>query len=376
MIRIFVQYGGMLLVQIPVTAIIVALGLALLVTPMVKKYAFKIGALDRPDQRKVHQQVMPRLGGLAIYFSFITAVLLTMEITPQICGLLLGSTLIIILGFIDDIRGLSPGLKLTGQIIAAVAVIPFGLEVNSLTNPFSNEMPLALGYLSIPVTVLWIVSVTNAVNLIDGLDGLAGGTIFISALTLAAVVWIETTTAGVFPGQSEAVALALILAASIVGFLRYNFYPAKIFLGDSGSMFLGFSMATLSIMGMAKSATFISVIIPVVILGIPLLDTIFAIVRRCYGRRPIFQPDKEHLHHRLLQMGLSHHQAVLSIYGVNVVLGLSAIVLTLISPKQAVIFLVILSTLILLAANKIGVAGIGVRGQPPVMPQPNKQQRS
>lgn len=360
--------------QIPVTAIVVALGLALLVTPMVKKYAFKIGALDRPDQRKVHKQVMPRLGGLAVYFSFIAAVLLTMDITLQICGLLVGGTLIIILGFFDDTRGLSPGLKLAGQIIAAAAVIPFGLEVNSLTNPFSNEMPILLGYLSIPVTVLWIVSVTNAVNLIDGLDGLAGGTTCISALTLAAVVWIETTASGVSPGQSEAFVLALILAAAVVGFLRYNFYPAKIFLGDSGSMFLGFSIAALSIMGVAKSATFISVIIPVVILGIPLLDTIFAIVRRYCGRRPIFQPDKEHLHHRLIQMGLSHRQAVLSIYGVNVVLGLSAIVLTLISPKQAVIFLVILSTLILLAANKIGVAG--TRGQSPIVPQPNKQQRS
>lgn len=361
--------------QIPVTAIVIALGLALLVTPVVKKYAFKLGALDRPDQRKVHKRVMPRLGGLAIYFSFVAAVLLTMDISVQVCGLLVGGTMIVMLGFVDDTSGLSPRLKLAGQIMAAAAVIPFGLEVNTLTNPFSNEMPLALGYLSIPVTVLWIVSVTNAVNLIDGLDGLAGGTSFISALTLAGVVWIETTTSGfLVPGQSEAVALALILAASVIGFLRYNFYPAQIFLGDSGSMFLGFSMAALSIIGMAKSATFISVIIPVVILGIPLLDTVFAIVRRYCGRRPIFQPDKEHLHHRLLQMGLSHRQTVLSIYGVNIVLGLSAVVLTLISPKQAVIFLVILSTVILMAANKIGVAGTG--GQAPIVPQPNKQQRS
>lgn len=361
--------------QIPVTAIVLALGLALLVTPLVKRYAFKIGALDRPDQRKVHKRVMPRLGGPAIYISFIAAVLLTMDITLQVCGLLAGGTLIIILGVIDDTRGLSPRLKLAGQVIAAASVIPFGLEVSSLTNPFSNEIPLALGYLSIPVTVLWIVSVTNAVNLIDGLDGLAGGTSFISALTLAGVVWIETTTSGVLvPGQGEAVALALILAASVAGFLRYNFYPAKIFLGDSGSMYLGFSLAALSIMGVAKSATFISVIIPVVILGIPLLDTVFAIIRRYCGRRPIFQPDKEHLHHRLIQMGLSHRQAVLSIYGVNVVLGLSAVVLTLSSPKQAVIFLVILSTVILIAANKLGVAGIG--RQAPIVPQPNKQQRS
>ncbi len=364
---------GGIYVQVPIMAIVAAFGLALLVTPLVKKCAFKIGALDLPDQRKIHKQAMPRLGGLAIYFSFITVVLLTMELTPQIWALLLGGTLIIVLGFIDDTRGLSPGLKLAGQIMAAAAVIPFGLEVQFLTNPFSDQL-ITLGFLAAPVTVIWIVSVTNAVNLIDGLDGLAGGTTFISALTLAAVVWIETTTAGVFPGQSEAFVLALILAGAVIGFLHYNFHPAKIFLGDSGSMFLGFSMATLAIMGVAKSATFISVIIPMVILGIPLLDTMFAIVRRYCGRKPIFQPDKEHLHHRLIQMGLSHRQAVLSIYGVNIILGLSAIVLTLVSPKQAVIFLVILSTSILLAANKIGVAGVG--RQSPIVPQTNKQQRS
>lgn len=359
--------------QIPVTAILLAFGLALLVTPLVKKWAYKCGALDRPDQRKVHKRVMPRLGGLAIYFSFLIAVLLTRDLTLQIAGLLVGGSLIILLGFFDDTRGISPGLKLAGQVAAALAVIPFGLEVEFLTNPFSDEL-ITLGLLSIPVTVLWIVAVTNAVNLIDGLDGLAGGTTFISALTLSAVVWIEASAWGGSSGQWDAIALAMILASAIIGFLRYNFYPAKIFLGDSGSMYLGFSVASLSVMGLAKSATFISVIIPVVILGIPLLDTTFAIVRRYYGHRPIFQADREHLHHRLIQMGLSHRQAVLSIYGVNVVLGLSAIALTLISPKQAAIFLVILSTVILIVANKIGVTRTD--RQATYLPQPNKQQRS
>ncbi len=360
--------------QIPVTAILLAFGLSLLVTPLVKKWAFKCGALDRPDQRKVHKRVMPRLGGLAIYLSFLVAVTLTCDITLQIAGLLVGGSLIILLGFFDDTRGISPRVKLAGQVVAALAVIPFGLEVQFLTNPFSDEQ-ITLGLLlSIPVTVLWIVSVTNAVNLIDGLDGLAGGTTFISALTLAGVVWIEVSTSGGSQGQWDAIILAMILASAVIGFLRYNFYPAKIFLGDSGSMYLGFSLATLSVMGLAKSATFISVIIPVVILGIPLLDTTFAIVRRYYGHKPISQPDKEHIHHRLLKLGLSHRQAVLSIYGVNVVLGLSAIALTLISQKQAAIFLVILSTAILLLANKIGVTR--TESKAAYLPQPNKQQRS
>lgn len=360
--------------QIPVTAILLAFGSALLVTPLVRKWAFKCGALDRPNQRKVHKRVMPRLGGLAIYLSFVVAVLLTREITAQVAGLLLGGSLIVLLGIIDDIKGLSPRLKLAGQVAAACAVIPFGLEVKFLTNPFSDEL-ITLGILSIPVTVMWIVSVTNAVNLIDGLDGLAGGTSCIAALTLAAVVWIETILAGgSSPGQWNAIMLALILAAAVLGFLRYNFYPAKIFLGDSGSMYLGFSVAALAVMGLAKSATFISVIIPVVILGIPLLDTVFAIVRRYCGHKPIFQPDKEHLHHRLLQIGLSHCQAVLCIYGVNIVLGLSAIILTLLTPKQAAVFLVVLSTAVLVAANKIGVTGAGSRAT--YLPEPNKQQRS
>ncbi|HBC92892.1 MAG TPA: undecaprenyl-phosphate alpha-N-acetylglucosaminyl 1-phosphate transferase [Pelotomaculum sp.] len=362
--------------QISVTAILLALGAVLLITPLVRKLAFKWGALDRPNQRKVHQQVMPRLGGLAVFIAFTTAVLLTQQLSGHIIGLLLGGGLIILLGFVDDTRGISPRVKLAGQLVAAcaVAVIPFfGLRVEILTNPFSDEL-LTLGFLSIPVTVLWIVSVTNAVNLIDGLDGLAGGTVCIASLTLAAVVWIETNRNAASPGQYEAIALALILAAAVFGFLRYNFYPAKIFLGDTGSMYLGFSVAVLSVMGLAKSATFISVIIPMVILGIPLLDTICAIIRRFNGQKPILQPDKQHLHHRLMSMGLNHRQAVLCIYGVNIVLGLSAILLTLLTPKQAIIFLVVLSTAVLILANKLGVTG--VRSRAAYTTQPNKQQRS
>lgn len=357
--------------HIPVTAILLAFGLALLVTPLVGRWAFQFGAVDRPDQRKVHNKVMPRLGGLAIYISFVAAVLLTREVTGQVAGLLVGGSLILLLGIIDDTRGLSPRMKLAGQIAAACAVIPFGLEVDSLTNPFSDEL-ITLGLLSAPVTVMWIVSVTNAVNLIDGLDGLAGGTSCIAVLTLAAVVWIEANASGGSQGQWEAIILAFIMAASLIGFLRYNFHPARIFLGDSGSMYLGFSVATLAVMGLAKSATFISVVIPIVILGVPILDTVFAIVRRYHGNKPILQPDKEHLHHRLLQMGLGHRRSVLCLYGVNIVLGLSAILLTKLTPPQAAVFLVILSTVVIVAANKIGVTA----GSRTYLAHSSKEQRS
>lgn len=359
--------------QISFTAILLALGLALLVTPLVRKWAFKCGALDRPDPRKVHKGIMPRMGGMAIYISFVAAVTLTRELSPQVVGLLAGGSIIIFLGILDDTKGLSPRMKLAGQVAAACAIIPFGLEVKFLTHPVSGEL-ITLGLLSIPVTVLWIISVTNAVNLIDGLDGLAGGTSLIAILTLAAVVWIEAGRSGGSPEQRDAIMLALILAAAVIGFLRFNFYPARIFLGDSGSMYLGFSVAVLAVMGLAKSATFISIIIPVVILGIPLLDTVFAIVRRYCGHKPIFQPDKEHLHHRLMQMGLSHRQTVLCIYGVNVVLGLSAIAMTVIPPRQSAVLLAVLSTVILVTANKIGVTGLGARTS--YLAQPNKQQRS
>lgn len=366
--------------QLPVTAILLAFGMALLITPLVRKWAFKCGAVDRPEQRKVHNGLMPRMGGLAIYLSFVTAVLLTQELTGQIMGLLVGGSLIVLLGLVDDIIGLPPKIKLTGQIVAAFVVIHyFGIKVDFLTNPFSTSSEMvALGLFSIPVTVLWLVSVTNAVNLIDGLDGLAGGTTLIALLTMTATVCIEVTRSGVSAsGQVGAVTLALILAGAIFGFLRYNFYPARIFLGDTGSMFLGFSVALLGVMGMAKGATFISLIIPVVILGIPLFDTVFAVVRRFYGKRPIFQPDREHLHHRLMDMGLSHRQTVLCIYAVNVVLGMSAIVMTLISPKQAILLLAVLSTTIIIVANKLGVANLGTKpGAGAYLPHPEKHQHS
>lgn len=341
--------------QIPVTAVMLAFVLALLVTPLAGRWAFKFGAVDRPDQRKVHDRVMPRLGGLAVFLSFVAAVLLTGKIAGPVAGLLIGGSVILLLGIIDDIRGLSPRVKLAGQIAAALAVTHF-LRVDFLTNPFFSGQLITLGLLSVPVTVLWIVSVTNALNLIDGLDGLAGGTSCIAVLTLAAVVWIEASATGGSQGQWDAIILAIILAASLLGFLRYNFYPARIFLGDSGSMYLGFSVATLAVMGLAKGATFISVVIPVVILGMPIVDTVFAIIRRYYSNKPIFQPDKEHLHHLLLNMGLSHRQAVLCLYGVNIVLGLSAILLTKLTPPQAAVFLVVLSTVVIVVANKIGVA--------------------
>lgn len=326
-----------------------ALIISLLATPLVSKLAFKLGAVDRPDKRKVHSRLMPRLGGLAIYLGFTVTMLVTGEVSQSMQGLLLGGSVIVLIGVLDDIRDIAPRVKLLGQIAAAVVAVGFGIQVDFISSPFGGIIELNWFNIpwGIPLTILWVVGITNAVNLIDGLDGLAGGLSAIAALTLAVIGWRE--------GSPEIVLPALILAASTMGFLRYNFYPAKIFMGDSGSMFLGYTLACLSVIGLAKTATVVSVFIPILILGIPIFDTLFAIIRRYINNQPIFKADKEHLHHRLLAIGLSHRQTVMVIYGVNLVLGASAIWLTSMASDRAVLISIGLIIAIFIGADRIGV---------------------
>ncbi len=340
--------------EIPLVALVTAFVLALALTPQVIKLAYRWGAVDKPDRRKIHNGLMPRMGGLAIYIAFVVSLLITQPMTMPIIGLLLGATLIVLLGIWDDVRGMPAVVKLLGQIAAAAVVIPFGLCVEFITNPV-GEGVLLLGLWGIPLTIFWLVAVTNALNLVDGLDGLAGGTALIAALTLAVIAFFES--------QATAFTVALVLAAAVLGFLRYNFHPAKIFLGDTGSMLLGFILAATAIMGLTKSATALSILVPIVILGIPLFDTAFAIVRRCLNGRHIFEPDKEHLHHRLLTAGFSHRGAVLAVYGVNLVLAASAVLVTRLSTDQALLLLVVVATLLLTAANKLGVMGAAWRAR-------------
>lgn len=342
-----------------ILGIIVAFLITLGVTPLVRKLAFKIGAVDRPNDRKVHCRTMPRLGGVAIYIGFMMAMLFTQELDQRIIGLLIGSTFIVALGVMDDILDISPWIKLIGQIVGAFILISFGIEVIRITNPFGGTFEL--GYLSIPVTILWIVGVTNAVNLVDGLDGLAGGLATIAALCLAVIVWLE--------GTFTVVAPALILGASTIGFLKYNFNPAKIFMGDSGSMFLGYVLSALSIIGLTKGAAVLSVFAPIFIIGIPIFDTVFAIVRRFMNHQPIFKADKEHLHHCLLEMGLTHKQTVLAIYVVNIILGASGVLLTQLTTAQSFMVFVVVMLGAFIGANKVGVLGtkavrsVGVESQ-------------
>ncbi len=337
-----------------IIALILAFGVAWVVTPAVAKKAFAWGAVDLPGPRKVHQKVMPRLGGLALYLAFLAGAPLVIKpasLGQMGCGLLVGATLIIFVGVLDDIIGLSPWLKLLGQAVAAASILPFGIIISFLTNPLNGEL-ITLGWLGIPITLFWVVAVTNAINLVDGLDGLAGGVSCIAALTVAAVGWTQWKIFGA-AGQQEVIFLALLLAAVLLAFLRYNFYPARIFLGDSGAMFLGFVLAAISVMGLTKSVTAVSVFVPLLVLGIPLTDTAFAVVRRCHQRRSIFQADREHLHHLLLTLGLSHRQTVLVVYGISALLGLSALAINLISPDYAMLLLLILAAAAIVGLNRV-----------------------
>ncbi len=324
---------------------VIALLLSLVITPAVIKLAFKVGAIDQPNARKVHARVMPRMGGLAIFTAFAIPALIALPLNSQFMGLLLGGALILTLGIVDDIIEISPKVKLGGQLVAALILIGSGVRVENLTNPFGPDM-IALGWMSIPVTIFWIVGITNAVNLIDGLDGLAAGISAIAAATLGLVAFQSDPTISL---------IAFILVGAILGFMRYNFNPAKIFMGDSGSLFLGYMLAGLAIMGLAKSATVFSLFIPVLVLGVPILDTLFAIVRRLLNKQPIFQADKAHLHHCLLASGLSHRQTVLVIYGIHGGLSSVAVLLNKLTTTQGMAMLLGISVLTLIGANRLGV---------------------
>lgn len=323
-----------------------SLAVALIMTPVARKLAPIVGAVDKPDARKVHTKLMPRMGGLGIFCGFMAGAIFYGGISGRTIGLLLGTTIVFAVGIIDDIKCIKPSVKLLGQLIAALVFVAFGGYIKYLTNPFGGNI-IYLDYLGIPITLLWLVGISNAVNLIDGLDGLAGGVSAISAFTMAVV---SLTT-----GQNLTAALCICLACATLGFLKYNFNPASIFMGDSGSLTLGFVLAALAISGCAKGATIVALLVPILILGIPIFDTFFAIFRRAKEHKPIFQPDKGHLHHRLLAMGLSHKQTALIIYAITMFMSFVAILMTMIPTWVAMLILIIFIILLLLGAGKLGI---------------------
>lgn len=292
-------------------------------TPLVKRAAFKLGAIDVPkDGRRMHDHPIPRLGGLAIFLGFMLSALLFAEMDRPVRGLLIGAVIIVILGVLDDIMTLRALPKFIVQIGAAWIAVHHGNVIQYFSNPVltSTERFIDLGRLAVPVTILWIVAITNAVNFIDGLDGLAVGVSAISSATLL-------VTAILVSEGNVAVIMAALLGACL-GFIPYNMNPAKIFMGDSGSTFLGYVLAVVSIQGLFKLYAIISFAVPFLILGLPIFDICFAILRRlARGENPM-HADRGHVHHRLIDMGFNQKQAVAISYIITAILGLSAVVLT------------------------------------------------
>jgi UDP-GlcNAc:undecaprenyl-phosphate GlcNAc-1-phosphate transferase len=299
-------------------AFFVSLITTIIVTPMVIKLAIKMGAVDKPNARKVHSKLMPRLGGLAIFIGVIAGYFAGGLHNEKVTAISVGAILIVVIGILDDKYELSAKVKFLGQIIVASLIVASGLTVDLLTIPYIGDFEL--GFWSYPITIFWIVAITNAINLIDGLDGLSAGISAIGIATIAIMAGMN--------GKALIFMISIILLGSIMGFLFYNFHPAKIFMGDTGALFLGYSISILSLLGLYKSVTLFSFLVPIIILGVPIFDTTFAIIRRIVNKKPISAPDKSHLHHRLLALGFSHRNTVLAIYMFGILFSISALLLS------------------------------------------------
>ena len=289
-----------------------------IVTPLSILIAPKVGAMDVPkDKRRIHNKPMPRFGGIAIFAGMMISWAIFAGEVKGMHGAMAGCAIIYILGAIDDIKNIRPLVKFSGQVLAATVAFALGLRIQFITNYFSGGNMIFGDVACYIVTVLWLVAITNAVNLVDGLDGLAAGIAAISALCLAYVAYIH--------GQYVSTIAMMVVAGAAIGFLPFNFNPAKIFMGDGGSQLLGFSIAAVSIMGAVKSATLVVVLIPALVLGLPIMDTLMAIIRRTARHQSIGTADKEHLHHRILRAGFGQRRAVLLMYCVSGILGIIAV---------------------------------------------------
>ncbi|MGM0369270.1 MAG: MraY family glycosyltransferase [Bacillota bacterium] len=294
--------------------LLLSLVISLVLTPLMERLAWLLGAVDHPNSRRINQQSIPSLGGLAIYFSFVLS-LLIVGINHKFYPLLVSLSLIVVVGVLDDLYEISALAKLSGQLVAALSLVLLGIRIELISDLSGGVY--YLGWLSIPVTLFWLVGVTNTVNLIDGLDGLAAGVSIIAAVTLGVIAYQQ--------GQIEVLSLIVPLVASTLGFLPYNLNPAQIFMGDTGSMFLGFSLGAIAIISYLKVITVVTLLISVLALGVPMLDTIFAIIRRKLAGNPLFKADKEHLHHQLINLGLSQVDVMIIIYAISVFLSMIAV---------------------------------------------------
>lgn len=328
-----------------IIAFLVSMITVIVITPLVRKVAFKIGATDQPSARKAHVKAMPRLGGLAIVIGVAVGILIIRPNISELPYIILGGLTITIVGVLDDMYTIRPIVKLGGQLIAASFILYSGLVIDYISLPMVGTVHL--GPLSIIITLLWIIGVTNAINLIDGLDGLAAG---ISVIGLTSMLVIS-----LIDGRTIVVMLSLIIIGPSLGFLYHNFFPAKVFMGDTGALFLGYCISVISILGLFKNVTIFSFLLPIIIIAVPIFDTLFAIIRRAISGQRIGEADKKHIHHKLLAMGYSHRATVLILYAFSAFFGLIAIVYSSLTVQVSLIALVLVLLGVQLIAEMTGI---------------------
>jgi UDP-GlcNAc:undecaprenyl-phosphate GlcNAc-1-phosphate transferase len=342
-------------------------------TPLAIRLAPLIGAMDVPgDNRRVHGKPIPRLGGVAIYLGIMVSFYRLLPWSEQIFGIVLGGTFLLAIGIYDDIKSLNPRAKLAGQILCALVIFFFSVQIRGMTNllPVGPHYLIFPTWLSLIVTVFWVVGITNTVNLIDGLDGLAAGIVCIACLSVA------YTSA--MSGRLGTAYIILAVAGATLGFLLFNFYPAKIFMGDGGSMLLGFMLASVSLVGdtPTKGTTLFATVIPVMILALPIFDTLFAIVRRMVNKKPIMQADKGHLHHRIMAMGFGQRRTVLALYSISAIMGVAGILWSSEMKLEALALFLVASCLIIIFLG-IGIVDAGIEANEKDRSFPaNKEDRS
>lgn len=320
---------------------LISFAISLILTPVVIKVGPKFGYLDIPkDNRRMHKRPMPIAGGVAIYLAATIAILVFIPLNKNIISLLIGSTVILISGLLDDKFSISPKAKIFFQLVAGLIIALSGSQIEFFTNIISTKEVVWLKYLSIPVTLFWICGITNTVNLIDGLDGLAAGISLISAVSLMFIALKMNLLAVAI--------IAAVVGGGCLGFLPYNFNPAKIFMGDTGALYLGFMLSYISIQGVMKYATTLMIFVPVLVLGVPVFDTAFAMIRRYISGKKIFAADKGHLHHRLLALGLTQRQTVLILYAISLIFGILANVISDFDPVIGIIISLLIIILIFL----------------------------
>jgi UDP-GlcNAc:undecaprenyl-phosphate GlcNAc-1-phosphate transferase len=283
----------------------IAFVIVMLLTPAVGGMARLLGAVDRPEARRLNRQPIPRLGGLAIFLGILVPALAFLDLSGESRGVLLGATVAVVVGAVDDFRGLSPSTKLAGQFVAAAIPPMFGVWIDHFTFPFLGVVDLP-AWIGVPLSMLFIVAVMNMVNFLDGLDGLAAGVCGIAGVTYAILA--------LSLGKPDPAILSAIVAGACLGFLRHNFFPARIFMGDSGALCLGFILAAVSIQGLFKTASTVVLLLPLLVLAVPIIDTSFVVARRLKHNRPIYTADRSHLHHRFMNIGFSQRRAAVTMW--------------------------------------------------------------